>query len=111
MTNVSVTARISPCRELLDGSQTSDCRPADDIVDPVAVGSVARAREIGEQVLYRDGYIWIRRQIQTDLSHAFQWGETMVLDTPYGQRIGIVGPVQQNFTDGTQSFIVEYIAE
>lgn len=111
MSNISVTSRISPCRELLDGSQTSDCRPADDIVNPVAVGSVARAREVGEQVLYRDGYRWIRRQITTDLSRTFQDGETMVLDTPYGQRIGIIGPVQHDFAAGMQSFTVEYIAE
>jgi hypothetical protein len=110
-TNISVTVRASPCRELLDGSQTDDCRPADDIVNPVAVGSEERASEIGEQVLYRDGYRWIKRQIQTDLSHAFQWGETMVLDTPSGQRVGKIGPVQHDFTNGGQSFSSEYIPE
>lgn len=111
MSNVSVTVRVSPCRELLNGNQTSDCRPADDIINPVAVGNDARASEIGEQVLYRDGYRWIRRQIQTDLSRPFQCGETMILDTQYGQRIGIIGPIQQDFATGQQSFTVEYIAE
>jgi hypothetical protein len=109
MSNVSIIVRVSPCRELLDGSQTNDCRPADDIVNPVAVGSEARAREVGEQVLYRDGYRWIDRRIQTDLSHAFQQGETMTLDTPAGQRVGVIGPVQHDFTNGRQSFVVEYI--
>lgn len=110
MANIAETVRLAPCRKLLSGSNSDACRPADDIVDPVAVYSAERAQEIGEQVLYRDGHKWISRQIVTSLSRYYRWGDTFVVDTPGGRKIGIVGHVRQDFTGGTQSFSVEYIA-
>jgi len=109
MANVAVTVRIAPCRQLLSGDNSGDCRPADDIVDPVAVNSVARAQEIGEQVLYIDGNRWISRQITTGIEKSYRWGDTFVVDTKNGRKVGIVGPVTQDFSGKTQSFAVKYI--
>lgn len=111
MSNIAVTVRIAPCVSLLSGNNSDDCRPADDIVDPVAINSVARAQEVGQQVLYADGHRWVSRQITTGIEKAYRWGDTFIIDTKDGRKVGIVGPVQQNFSDGSQSFAVKYIAE
>ena len=111
MANVSVTVRIAPCRELLSGDNSGECRPADDIVDPVAINSEARAQEIGDQVLYAEGHRWISLQITTGIEKAYRWGDTFVVDTKNGRKIGIVGAVAQDFVGKSQSFVIKYISD
>jgi hypothetical protein len=112
--NIDYTLRLSPCRRLTGGGESEECIPAPDYVDPVAVASTARAREIAAAILHdpdssTPAHDWRTATITTPGHRHFQRGENFVLRWPDGSSAtGIIRDIIINCTveAGTMQMLV-----
>lgn len=98
MRNIEYYHRIYPCRSLA-GRESDECLPAPDYVDPVAVGSLARAKVIAQALLYNtDGggaVAWNTVKISTLNNNIFPRGGILRIRNPDGsETIGVIKEVQ-----------------
>lgn len=99
MNNIEVIYRLYPCRALVAGGNSAECIPAPDIIDPVAIGSTARAQQVAEASLHNPGseaaaHDWHTAQISTTGNRFYQEGETFKLRFPDGsEATGVIGEV------------------
>jgi len=117
MSNIEVICRLYPCRALTAGGNSVECIPAPDIVDPVAIGSTARAQQVAEAGLHNPGseasaHDWHTAQIGTTGNRHYQEGETFKLRLPDSlAAVGVLGePLLSH--DGvtlSQQFVVHYL--
>lgn len=95
--NIEVIYRLHPCRALTAGGSSAECIPAPDIVDPVAIGSAARAQQVAEAALHNPGseaaaHDWHTAQISTTGNRFYQEGETFTVRFPDGgEAVGVLG--------------------
>lgn len=117
MNNIEVVYRLPPCRALTAGGNSSECIPAPDIVDPVAVGSTARAWQIAKAALHNPGseasaHDWHTAQISTTGNRFYQEGETFRLRLPDSREAtGVIGDVLLSHDGKTlsQQLTVHYL--
>lgn len=109
MNNIEVICRLHPCRALTAGGNSAECIPAPDIVDPVAIGSTARAQRVAEAALHDPGseaaaHDWRTVQISTTGNRRYQKGETFKLRFPDStEAVGVIGEVLLSHDDKTLS--------
>ena len=117
MTNIEVISRLYPCRALTAGGNSAECIPAPDIVDPVAIGSTARAQQVAEAALHNPGseaaaHDWHTARISTTGNRFYQEGETFKLRFPDGSEVvGVIGEVLLSHDGKTlsQQLAVHYL--
>ena len=117
MSNIEVIYRLHPCRALTAGGNSVECIPAPDIVDPVAVGSTARAWQIAKAALHNPGseasaHDWHTAQISTTGNRHYQEVETFKVILPdSSEAVGVLGePLLSH--DGvtlSQQLVVHYL--
>lgn len=115
--NIEVIYRLYPCRALTAGGSSVECIPAPDIVDPVAVGSTARAWQIAKAALHNPGseaaaHDWHTAQISTTGNRFFQERETFKLRFPdSSEAVGVIGEVLLSHDGATlaQQLVVHYL--
>ena len=98
MRNIEYYHRIYPCRALA-GRESEECLPAPDFIDPVAVGSLARAKVIAQALLYNvnggGAVAWNTVKISTLNNNIFPRGEILKIRNPDGsETVGVIKEVQ-----------------
>lgn len=119
MNNIQVIYRLMPCRALVAGGNSAECIPAPDIVDPIAIGSNARAQQVAEAALHNPGseaaaHDWHPAGISTTGNRHYQEGETFKLRFPDGsEAVGVLGEVLLSHEGVTlsQQLVVHYLPE
>ena len=111
--NIQVIYRLAPCRALTSGGDSKECIWAEEIVDPVAVGSTARAEEIAAAVLHNpsseySAHDWRTTQLSTINNRHYKAGDTFQLNG----NVGVLG-LPLLYHDGqrlTQQLVVHWIS-
>ena len=117
MSNIEVIYRLYPCRARTAGGNSVECIPAPDIVDPVAIGSTARAQQVAEAALHNPGseaaaHDWYTARISTTGNRHYQQGETFKLRfSDSSEAVGVIGEVLLSHDGVTlsQRLMVHYL--
>jgi hypothetical protein len=115
--NIEVIYRLYPCRALVAGGSSAECIPAPDIINPVAIGSPARAQQVAEASLHNPGseasaHDWHTAGIVTTGNRYYQEGGTFKVRLPdSSEAVGVLGEPLLSHDGKTlsQQLVVHYL--